>query len=241
MNHSPTDPKYYDVVEATWPALRRRQLGPVTLREGGGGGSRVSAATVDGSVTEAQIAKAEAEMQALGQSRLFMIRDGQTDLDTQLAALGYEVMDPVNLWSCAPEILTDVEIPRVTTFCVWEPLAIQNEIWDAGGIGPERRAVMERATCTKTSLLGRWDDKPAATAYVGCHDRTAMLHALEVLPHQRRKGVGVWMMRQAAYWAADQGAEELVVICTRANAGANALYASLGMREVGQYHYRIKR
>ena len=68
-----------------------------------------------------------------------------------------------------------------------------------------------------------------------------MLHALEVLPHQRRKGVGVWMMRQAAYWAADQGAEELVVICTRANTGANALYASLGMRAVGQYHYRIKR
>ncbi len=236
-----TDPKYYDVVDATWPALRKDDLGPITLRVGAGGGSRVSAATTEGPVNEAQIAAAEEAMVALGQPRLFMIRDGQSDLDQQLEGLGYQVMDPVILWSCPPAMLTDVAIPRVTTFCVWEPLAIQHEIWATGGIGPERLAVMERATCAKTSLLGRWDDKPAATAYVGCHEGIAMLHALEVLPHQRRKGVGVWMMRQAAYWAADQGATELVVICTRANAGANALYASLGMREVGQYHYRIKR
>jgi GNAT superfamily N-acetyltransferase len=68
-----------------------------------------------------------------------------------------------------------------------------------------------------------------------------MLHALEILPHQRRKGMGVWMMRQAAYWAAEQGATELAVLCTRANAGANALYARLGMQQSGGYHYRIKR
>jgi hypothetical protein len=28
------------------------------------------------------------------------------------------------------------------------------------------------------------------------------------------------------------------VVCTRANEAANALYASLGMASVGQYHYR---
>ena len=70
---------------------------------------------------------------------------------------------------------------------------------------------------------------------------TAMLHALEILSHQRRKGVGVWMMRQAAYWAAEQGATELAVLCTRANKGANALYGGLGMTQAGGYHYRIKR
>lgn len=183
----------------------------------------------------------KAPWQALGQSRLFMIRDGQDELDQQLDRLGYEVMDPVVLWTCAPSLLTDVTIPRVTTFCLWEPLAIQREIWATGGIGPERLSVMHRACGPKTSLLGRWNDKPAGTAYVGMYGDTAMLHALEILPHQRRKGVGVWMMRQAAYWAAEQGATELAVLCTRANKGANALYGGLGMTQAGGYHYRIKR
>lgn len=241
MRQPLTDPKYYDVVEATWPCLRKDTLGDITLRIGAGGGSRVSAATAEASVSDEQIAEAEAAMQALGQSRLFMIRDGQDELDQQLYRLGYEVMDPVVLWTCAPSLLTDVTIPRVTTFCLWEPLAIQREIWATGGIGPERLSVMHRACGPKTSLLGRWNDKPAGTAYVGMYGDTAMLHALEILPHQRRKGVGVWMMRQAAYWAAEQGATELAVLCTRANKGANALYGGLGMTQAGGYHYRIKR
>jgi len=241
VTRSLTDPRYYDVVEATWPCLRQEILRPVTLRVGGGGGSRVSAATVEAPVSDAQIAAAETAMLALDQPRLFMIRDGQTDLDAQLDRLGYEVMDPVVLWTCAPGMLTDVEIPRITTFCLWEPLAIQREIWQAGGIGPERLAVMHRAAGPKTAILGRWNDKPAGAAYVGLHRQIAMLHALEILPHQRRKGVGVWMMRQAALWAKDQGATELAVLCTRANTGANALYAGLGLTEAGGYYYRIKR
>jgi len=236
-----TDPKYYDVVEATWPCLRKDRLGPITLRVGGGGGSRVSAATAEAALSDAQIAEAETAMVALNQPRLFMVRDGQDELDAQLDRLGYEVMDPVVLWTCPPTVLTDVEIPRVTTFCTWPPLAIQREIWQAGGIGPERQAIMERAEVAKTSLLGRWNDKPAGTAYVAIHADVAMLHALEILSHQRRKGMGVWLMRQAARWAEAEGARELVVLCTRANTGANALYARLGMTQAGGYHYRIKR
>lgn len=235
-----TDPKYYDVVEATWPCLRKEELGAITLRVGAGGGSRVSAATAEAEISDDQIAEAEAAMQALDQPRLFMIRDGQVDLDAQLDRLGYVVMDPVVLWTCAPSLLTDVPIPRVTTFDVWEPLAIQREIWETGGIGPARLAVMHRAAGAKTALLGRWDDKPAGVAYVGLHGDIAMLHALEILPHQRRKGMGVWMMRQAAVWAEQHGAAELSVLCTRANVAANPLYSGLGMTEAGGYHYRIK-
>ncbi|MGR3761648.1 GNAT family N-acetyltransferase [Roseobacteraceae bacterium NS-SX3] len=229
----------YEVVEATWPAAAKRALGPITLREGQGGGSRVSAATAERPVTEEDIAKAEEAMRAMGQPCLFMIREGETELDARLAARGYEVKDPVNLWTCPAAQLTDAAIPRVTTFCVWEPLAIQREIWAAGGIGPERVAVMERAAAPKTALLGRYDDKPAGAGFVAIHESTAMVHALEILPHQRRKGMGAWMMRQAAFWAVENGAGELAVLCTKANEGANRLYASLGMGVAGEYHYRI--
>ena len=178
-------------------------------------------------------------MRAMGQTPLFMIRDGQVELDAQLAARGYQVKDPVNLWTCPAARLTDVKIPRVTTFAMWEPLAICREIWAAGGIGTERQAIMDRAKGPKTAILGRHDDKPAGAAFCAIHEGVAMVHAVEILPFQRRKGMGAWIMRQAAFWAAENGAETLAVLCTRENDGANGLYASLGMALAGGYHYRI--
>ncbi|NCV12823.1 MAG: GNAT family N-acetyltransferase, partial [Rhodobacteraceae bacterium] len=49
-----------------------------------------------------------------------------------------------------------------------------------------------------------------------------------------------WLMKQAAFWAAEQGASRLNVACTKANMAANALYRSIGMKVVGEYHYRMK-
>ncbi len=234
-----TDPLFYDVVEATWPAAAVIAQGAVTLREGQGGGSRVSAATAEGPLSDDDLAAAEAAMRRLGQQPLFMVRDGQDVLDAQLDARGYCVKDPVNLWTCPVAKLTDVKIPRVTTFAMWEPLAICREIWEAGGIGAERQAIMARAEVPKTAILARNDDKPAGAAFVGIHASVAMVHAVEILPFQRRKGMGAWIMRQAAVWGAQNGADRLAALCTKENAGANGLYASLGMELAGGYHYRV--
>ena len=168
-----------------------------------------------------------------------MIREGDDTLDAALADRGYEVIDPVNLWLCPIDQLTDVPVPRVTAFSIWEPLAIMRDIWEAGGIGPARIAVMERAEGPKTGIFGRISDKPAGAAYCAMSQSIAMVHALEIAKAQRRKGMGVWMMRQAAHWAKANGADWMSVICTQVNGGANGLYASLGMQVVGQYHYRI--
>ena len=225
-------------VEGTWPPARATRQGNWIIRDGAGGGKRVCAATADGHATTQDIAQAEAAMCALGQARLFMLRPGEDALDRQLGDRGYAVVDPVNLYAAPVALLTDVPIPRVTAFAVWEPLAIMAEIWAAGGIGPERIDVMHRAT-TKTGILARHDDKPAGAAFVGLHDGVAMVHAVEVLPHQRRKGVAVWMMRRAAFWAAAHGAETLSVLCTDANVPANTLYQRLGFAHVCGYHYRM--
>ena len=234
-----TDPRYYDVVAATWPPAETSTLGAVTIRDGQGGGSRVSAATASEALTDADLQAAEAAMRRLGQSPLFMIRDGDVGLDAQLDAQGYQVKDPVSLWSCPAAQLTDIPIPRVTTFVMWQPLAIIREIWIAGGIDPSRQAIMERVSGPKTAILGRFNDKPAGAGFCAIHDGIAMVHALEILPHQRRNGMGAWMMRQAAFWALENGADELTVLCTKRNEAANGLYASLGMACVGEYHYRI--
>lgn len=213
------------------------------LREGQGGGSRVSATTLTGALEadDAQIAAAEAGMRDMGQPLLFQVQPGQDAFDDRLAARGYEVMDPVTIYACAVEELCDIPIPRVTVLHVWEPLAIMREIWAEGGIGAARIEVMKRAAGPKTSMLGRLKDKPGGVAYAALHSDIAMVHAVEVVPHQRRGGMGQWFMRSAAFWARDRGAAHLSVMCTKANIGANALYTSLGMQVVGHYHYRIKK
>ena len=227
--------RLYQVIDHTWPAARLWTEGGWTLRDGQGGGKRVSAATI--AAPDADIAQAETSMRAMGQRPLFMIRSGDDPLDTELAARGYAIVDPVNLYVAPVAQLTDVPIPRVTAFDIWEPLAIMLEIWAKGGIGPERIQVMHRAK-TKTAILTRWNEMPGGVAFAAIHDGVCMVHAVEVLEHQRQQGVAKWLMRRAAFWAERQGADRLAVLCTKANVGANCLYQSLGFAHVGDYHYR---
>lgn len=234
----PDASRLHDVIDGTWPAAGTMRMGPFLLRRGDGGGQRVSAATAIGAPTDATITAAEAAMQAMGQPRLFQVRAGDDVFDTMLAARGYGIVDPVNIYAAPVDVVATRRPPPVTAFCVWEPLAIQVDIWAKGGIGPGRLAVMHRARGPKTSILGRLNDHPGGTAFVAIHDGVAMVHAVEVLPHQRKQGMAGWFMRLAAFWARDNGATHLAVVCTRANLAANALYASLGMTLVGQYHYR---
>lgn len=228
----------FDVIDGTWPAARYDTCGPFTLRDGQNGGNRVSAATVNGEFTPDDLPRAEVAMRALGQEPLFMIRPNDTALDTALAARGYAIRDEVMIYTCPIEHLCDRPLPRVTVFNIWQPLAIMVEIWAKGGIGPGRLAVMDRAHGPKTGLLARYNEKPGGAAFVAIHDGIAMVHALEILPHQRAQGLGGWVMRGAALWAREQGAHRFSVVCTTANTGANALYRSLGMDCVATYHYR---
>ncbi len=236
---TPALPELFEALEATWPAGAVVRQGSWCLRDGEGGGKRVSAATATGPVSEGEIAQAEAGMQAKGQKPLFMIRQADAALDAQLEAVGYRVVDPTDILVCPVCRLTVVPMPRVTAFTIWEPLAIMREIWAAGGIGPERLAVMSRVEA-KTAIFARNRDKPAGVGFVGLSGRIAMVHAVEVLPEQRRQGVAGWIMRAAAFWAETQGAETLAVLATRANGGAQALYSALGFVKAGQYHYRQK-
>lgn len=234
---TPDARRLYEVSERTWPPARRFELGPWTLREGQGGGKRVSAATARGKVDETDIAEAESGMRNMGQPPLFMIRNGEDALDAMLAQRGYGIVDPVVMYTLPLVRLTDRPIPRVTAFALWEPLAIMRELWAAGGVGPERLAVMDRAA-TKTAILARWSEKPAGVAFAAVHDGVCMVHAVEVPSPHRRQGVAGWIMRRAAFWGQAQGADHLAVLCVEDNAGASGLYRALGFSEAGRYHYR---
>ncbi|MDJ0826286.1 MAG: GNAT family N-acetyltransferase [Rhodobacter sp.] len=236
----PEGPALIGVVEATWPPARATRLGPWTIRDGRGGGQRVAATTAEAPVIAADLVAAERAMAELDQPSLFMIRPGEGVLDALLEASGYRIKDPVALYAIETTQLTDGPLPPVSAFHIWPPLAIMADLWAAGGIGPGRLAVMDRAEAPKTAILARQKDQPAGAAFVACAGDIAMIHAIEVTPPLRRHGVGANILRAAAHWAQDRGARFLTLAVTRENGPANALYASLGMQVVGQYHYRIK-
>jgi GNAT superfamily N-acetyltransferase len=225
--------------EATWPARRSLSVGGFTVREGGGGGRRVSSATCDASWTEDQLDLAEAAMTGLGQPLQFMIRQGDERLEDSLAQRGYRVADPTVIYAAPITAFAPAPDP-MTAFPHWPPLAITQRLWAEAGIGPARLAVMHRACGPRAALLGRSGDRPAGVAFVALHDGTAMLHALAVPEAMRRAGIGGNLLRRAAVWAGENGALALGLAVTAANGPARALYASLGLKAVGQYHYRVK-
>lgn len=229
----------YAVLEATWPPARRFRAGPWTLRDGAGGGKRVSAATAEAPDAAAGIAAMEAEMARLGQKPLAMIRAGEAALDAALAARGYRIVDPVVAYA-AP--LAGLALPPapVSAFPHWPRLAATDALWAEAGIGPGRLAVMDRASGPKCAILARTEDRPAGAAFAAIHENCAMIHAIEVLPRARRKGTARNILRAAASWAQDVGATTFSLVVTEQNAAARALYASLGMQVVGHYHYRMK-
>ncbi len=237
---APSEAEILQVVDGTWPAVRYFESGPFTLRLGHDGGQRVSAASANGPATAAEIGAAERSMRALDQARLFMISGKDKALDAALEARGYVVKDPVTMFACPAQTLAVHDQKGLAASWVDAPLEVMKEIWATGGIGKGRLAVMARAKGSKTYLLGRTDDVAAGAGFVAMHDKTAMLHALEILPAHRRKGLGLAMTAAAAAWALENGAETFSLIAISANQAACGLYRHLGMQAVGHYHYRKK-
>ncbi|MHA3915791.1 GNAT family N-acetyltransferase [Halovulum sp. GXIMD14793] len=236
MWHIPPTNRLFDATEATWPAAERREVGGWTLCITQGAGKRVSSATQCGGGDPAE---AERLMVEAGLPPLFMLRGGEDDLDRDLAARGYQVIDPVTIY--AGEVAHLAREASETLHIIEGNLILQamREVWAAGNITAPRLAVMERAAGPKCYLMGRDDDRATAAAFVACDGKIAMLHALEVAPGARRAGMGAAMTRAAARWARRLGAETLALMTTDANTAANALYRRLGMQVAGHYHYRI--
>lgn len=230
----------FEALDATWPAASLHRAGPWSVREGRGGGQRVSSASTTEDGAEALIGIAEAAHTAIGQPWLFRLRGGQDRLDRALCLQNYRIIDPVVIYAAPAALLTGDPPAPLSAFTLWPPLAAMKDVWADGGIGPARLAVMDRAAGAKTAILGRAGDRVAGAGFVAIHGDIAVVHALHVLPGQRRKGLARNLMRAAAHWATAQGANQLAVAVTTANTGANALYLALGMTIVDQYHYRVK-
>ena len=221
---------------ASWPPVAEHAVGPWTLREGPGGGHRVTCAVAGGLVTAADLPPLRQAAARLGQPGLVMVRQGEDALDATLAGAGWGMGEDVVLYLAPTNAF---EAPQVmTSFAMWPPLAVQRLMWDEGGIGTGKQAIMDRANGPKAAVLGRSGDRPAGTGYVAISGGIAYVHALTVVPALQRQGTARNILRAAGAWAQSAGADWLALAVTRGNVPARGLYASMGMQLVGQYHYR---
>jgi GNAT superfamily N-acetyltransferase len=127
----------------------------------------------------------------------------------------------------------------VKAFTIFPPLAIQRELWRANHIPPSKIEIMDRVKTHKTTIFGRINARPAASAFVAVSNKFAMVHALVVDKKCRRQGMGKFVMQKVGSWAHQMGAKSVVALCTEKNCSANILYKSLGMQVIGKYHYRV--
>jgi len=221
---------------ASWPPLATHRIGPWTLREGPGGGNRVTCAVADGPVTADDLAPLVQAAARLGQPGLVLVRQGEDALDATLQGAGWRMGEEVVLYLARSAAFAAP--PGMTAFALWPPLAVQRLIWAEGGTGADRQAIIDRAMEPRTAILGRSGDRPAGTAHVAIAGGIAYLHAVTVVPALLRRGTARNIVAAAGAWAQSTGAEWLALAVTRENVPARALYASLGMQVVGHYHYR---
>jgi len=239
MTQQPTTQDLFDAMDTTWAPFATHDAGPFLLREGRGGGQRVSAASLSGDGFESfDIDKAADEMAKLGQQSLFQVRPEQNRLDEALASRGYSIVDPVTLYVAKTVELA--KLPQRPESLLSGPIALEMmaRIWARGGISRERIDVMDRVKTAKRYMLLRFDNHAAGAGFVAKDGDIAMLHALEVAPIARRQGIGNTATAFAGQWAAEQGATWLALATVKDNAAACALYENMGFVAVTSYHYR---
>lgn len=207
-----------DEMEPTWPPARMWREGPWLMRDGAGGGGRVSASTLEGADDGARPVRV-------------MLREGEEALDARLAAAGHVIDDTVILYEAPVAGLAGpaVSVPE------WPPSDRSVAMWAVSGkVGPSRLAIMERCRCPKTVIACE-----GGAGFVAVNGDLAVLHALEVAQTHRRRGLARDLLHGAAGWAAMQGASRLALVVSEGNAAARALYEGAGMAEVGLYRYRV--
>ena len=233
----PDEARLIAAVERTWPpvAVDDSAAPGWRLREGAGGGRRVScASSLGGEDFEA----AAAAMRAHGARPCIRAARGEAELAARLEAADWVRIDPTVLMVGEAARLVLVDLPKGVKFSLGRiRLALLDEIWEGGAVTPARRAVMARAPEPKATIMARTDAATAGVGFVCADGEVAMLHAVVVREALRRQGAGTAALAGAARFALDVGAQWVGLAVTEANAAARALYGKAGMTEVGGYAY----
>ncbi|MEM6357241.1 MAG: GNAT family N-acetyltransferase [Pseudomonadota bacterium] len=249
-----TPERFARASDATWPGERIEWIGGWKLRFTEGAGSRAAsawAAEAEAPMEPTAIAARIGEVtRAYGRAGLrprFQIWPGDTQIDQALETAGWERYDrsllmirpaipPIELPPPGPDAVREGR--EAMAVVVRTPIALLDEVWQEGGVGPARRAVLDRSQGPKAIFLGRVGMQPAGAVAMTLDGEVGITQALWVVPAARRSGLASVLMAAASRFAADAGASVIAHAVLEENMPAVRLYERLGFRPFGAYHYR---
>lgn len=230
-----------EAIEATWPPAETVMLGDWRIRRGRHGGRRCGSVKPSGNpgmALDDALARITGQFVIWDEPAYVQLPQGMDSLDAALAARGWTKEGDSHVLAAEAASLADHGIGGRMVIRVSAPLAALDELWDDGGIGPARRAVMARAPEPKIVLLARESDRAAGALFIGCHGDLAVPHALQVGRAFRQRGLGRALMIAGARWAVENGARTIALSVDTGNDAALALYRGCGFAACGRYHYR---
>ncbi|MEM7498255.1 MAG: GNAT family N-acetyltransferase [Pseudomonadota bacterium] len=247
-----TPARFARASDATWPGAATQMIGGWKLRFTRGAGSRASSAwamepAADAAALARNVAAVRAAYEAAGLPPRFQIWPGDEALDDLLEAEGWERYDRSLLM--ARPATGDWPVRAVSekalregtdamAIAVRTPVEVLDCIWRESGVGPARRAVLDRAAGPKAIFLGRAGMRPAGAMATILDDDIGVTQALYVTPEARGAGLGAVLMAAGGRFATGAGARVLAHAVVETNAPAIALYRRLGYTSFGAYHYR---
>ncbi len=229
---------------AAWPALETSEFDGWLWRFSDGGSQRansVSALDYRGDDIEASIDEVERRYRARGATPMFQVSDVSlpADLDQRLQHRGYRINDPCTTLVKSCEALP---VPEDVVF-----LERATPAWFecySSVITPSRQRtaprILERIPTTGVFCGVLREGRIVATALGVPRDGVIIAECVATLAEARGKGVGSRVMRGLEAWGAARECRHIALQAVATNAPAQALYNSLGYREHGRYHLRVK-
>jgi N-acetylglutamate synthase len=175
-------------------------------------------------------------------------RDGiDTDLDRELAARGYRLDTPTLVLTAAAR---EVAVATTPVGGAQPGLVRLEEQPDDEWLATYHYRGQRLPAVARTLLLSaprqvfasvRGDRGRALAVARGASSRGwTGVTAMEVDPGHRRQGLARALLSRLSSWAVELGDESMYLQVAEANAGARALYASVGFAPHHGYHYRVR-
>ena len=229
---------------AAWPALETAAFDGWLWRFSDGGSQRAnSVSTLDyrGDDIEASIDEAEQRYTLRGAPPMFQVSDVSMpcNLDNRLERRGYRINDPCTtlVKACEPQ-------PGDTGVVYLDRASAGWFDCYASVITPSRQRtaprILERVPSTGVFCGVEQDGRIIATALGVPRDGVIIAECVATLSQERGKGAASRVMRGLEAWAAARGCRHIALQAVVTNVAAQALYNSLGYREHGRYHLRVK-
>jgi GNAT superfamily N-acetyltransferase len=236
--------------EATWPAEEVVAIGP--WRAGASHGYtrransvRTAHAPVDADWPEL-IDKAEAFYRDHHLRPVFHISPATVpaNLDDLLAARGYAIEAPSQVWSADPKNViaaTRREFPGTAV-----PSENPDPAWLACAWDEHHRSrealmrLCERIPCPRLFALVTADEIAVSRALSVIHSKIAWLYGMATQPSHQRRGFATQTIHAIADWSIARSAEAIYLQVEAQNMPAHALYARAKFSHRYSYYYRVQ-